>query len=233
MSTLTQSAGGIWALPAGATSSSFIISEDGELIVTDTAPAFGAGAVVVTNGNAVSGSYTLHTLQVTPSSPRVPEPECSIDGTVAERASLAVTVSCEDADGNVTERRLSFVFVPDYSRPSSLDDIAGNYTLTFNQDTNSLSISSTGEIFGMFHNGGTNCVVNGTAEIIDPRFAPLRFTFEFSNCTGAFDEFEGVTMSGLGMRSFGITDAPGSIFLVIVGNIEDRFRFFSMLYEPV
>lgn len=216
----------------GPTSTSFIISEDGDLIVTDAAPAFGSGAVVVTNGNEVSGSYTLHTLQVSPSSPRVPDQHCTIEGTVRERVTLSANISCEDTGENVTEREVFFLFVPDYSRPSSLDEITGNYTLSFNQDTNSLSISGNGEIFGMFHNGGTHCIVNGEVEIIDERFSPLRFTLEFANCTGVFDEFEGATMSGLGIRNFGIPAIPGSIFLVITGEIEGRFRFFSILYEP-
>lgn len=230
--TTIQSAGGIWAMQIGPSSTSFIISEDGDLIVTDSAPAFGSGAVVVTNGNEVSGSYTLHTLQVSPSSERVPDQQCTIEGTVRERATLSATISCEDTEGNTTERELSLLFVPDYSRPSSLEDVAGNYTLPHSRDTNSLSISSNGEIFGMFHNGGTNCVVNGEVEIVDERFSPLRFTLEFANCTGVFDEFEGATMSGLGIRNFGVTATSGSIYLVITGEVEGRFRFFSVIYEP-
>lgn len=85
----------------------------------------------------------------------------------------------------------------------------------------------------MFHNGGANCVVNGAVEIIDANFSPLRFTLDFANCTVVFDEFEGATMSGLGIRNFGISAIPGSIYLVITAEIEGRFRFFSTLYEPV
>lgn len=231
--TTMQSAGGIRAMQIGPAATSLLISEDGDLIVTDSTPAFGSGAVVVTNGNEVSGSYTLHTLQITPSSPRVPDQQCVIEGTVRERASLSANISCEDTEGSVTERDVFFLFVPDYSRPSSLEDVAGNYTLSFNRDTNSLSISSDGRIFGMFHNGGTNCVVNGAVEIIDANFSPLRFALDFANCTGAFDEFEGATMSGPGIRNFGISAIPGSIYLVITAEIEGRFRFFSMVYEPV
>jgi len=76
------------------------------------------------------------------------------------------------------------------------------------------------------------CIVNGEAEIIDERFSPVRFTLDFANCTGVFDEFEGATMTGLGIRNFGNPTIPDSIYLVITGQIDTQFRFFSVVYEP-
>jgi hypothetical protein len=226
-----QSPGGVWASPFGADSVTMYISETGELIVTEMPLAFGSGAVLVTDTDRVTGAYTLHTPQTSPSAPRVADQTCEVDGVVRERFSLMLSAMCEDADGNVVERDVNLLYIPDYESPSSLDDIAGNYTLAFDQATNSLSISNNGVIFGMFHNGGTNCVVNGEVEIIDPAFALYRFTFNFANCTGAFGGFEGATMTGLGIRDFGGA-TPGSFLLMIAGVIADEFRFFSVLYEP-
>ena len=233
MPSTLQSPGGIWAALGAPGSVSMFISEAGELIVNETPIAIGSGAVVVNGTNQVTGSYTLHTPQTSLSAPRVSDRSCDLDGIVRERQSLELSITCEDEDGNISERDVTLLYSPDYETPSSLDDIAGNYTLQFNSDTNSLSISNNGVIFGMFHNGGINCVVNGEVEIIDSRFAIYRFTFNFANCTGIFDEYEGATMAGLGFRSSDALSTPGSFFLMISSEIEGMFRFFSMLYEPV
>jgi hypothetical protein len=232
MPSALQSSGGIWAASFGADPMTMFISEAGELAVFETPLAFGSGAVVVTDSDKISGSYTKHTPQTSPSDPRIADQSCAVDGVVRERSSLTIKITCEDADGNVAEQDSNLVYVPDYESPSSLDAIAGNYTLPFNQDTNSLSISNNGEIFGTFHNGGANCVVNGEVEIIDPDFALYRFTFDFANCSGAFTEYEGATMTGLGVRSLGAAAPPGAFLLMISGVVESEFRFFSVQYEP-
>lgn len=227
-----QSPGGIWAAPFGSDAMTMFISEAGELVVFETPLAFGSGAVVVTDNDKISGAYTKHTPQTSPSAPRVADQSCTVDGVVRERSSLTIKMTCEDADGNVAEQDSNLVYVRDYESPSSLDEIAGNYTLTFDPDANSLSISNNGEIFGMFHNGGANCVVNGEVEIIDPGFALYRFTFDFANCSGTFTEYEGVTMTGLGVQNFGAAATPGAFLVMISGVVESEFRFFSVLYEP-
>lgn len=227
-----QSPGGIWAAPFGSDTVTMFISEAGELVVLETPLAFGSGAVVVTENNQVSGEYTKHTAQTSPSVPRLADQSCAVDGVVRERGSLTIKATCKDADENIVEQDMNLIYVPDYESPSSLDEIAGNYTLPFSQDTNSLSISDNGEIFGMFHNGGTDCVVNGEVEIIDPDFAPYRFTFNFANCSGIFTEYEGATMTGLGIRELGAVATPGAFLLMISGVVEGEFRFFSVQYVP-
>lgn len=228
-----QSAGGIWhiftTVPAG--SLTFFIGEDGTLRVMDGAgPSFGAGAVVVNGVDDVAGSYHVRAIQPNPAVPAAADRDCTFDGKVVQRASMQVVVRCTDTAGAKTEQSATFFFDAAYGQPSSLEAIAGNYTLSFAPQSNSLTIAKDGTIFGVYHNG-QQCTVNGRVDLIDARFNLYRFAFSFSSCQ-VFQQFEGQTLTGLAARSM-----PGavanSLLLLITGVINGRLEFVSVSYEPV
>jgi hypothetical protein len=151
-----------------------------------------------------------------------------VTGTVAQRASLQLAVHCSDTAGVTNDRSVFFLYDPAYEADSSLDAIAGNYTLSFNTQTNSLTIASDGTVFGMFHNGA-QCVVNGRVEVIDPRFNLYDFELSFSNCQ-FLKSYEGQTMTGFAALSMPGMPA-GAFLLLVTGMINGRLEFHSLLYE--
>jgi hypothetical protein len=225
-----QSAGGIWHVLGGPDEAvTVLIAETGELQIIDIGPAFGAGAVIVNNPDQLAGAYETRGIQASPTAPRVPDASCDIEGTVVERIAIRATVHCLDSDGGDTTRMLNLAYDPAYDTGSSLDDIAGNYTLAFRPQTNMLNINTVGIIFGMLDNG-VRCAVNGTVEIIDRNFNLYRFELLLSSCD-VRPSFEGATFKGLAFR-----DAPGlpsgAFLLLATAMIDGRLEIFSLLYEP-
>jgi hypothetical protein len=240
----TQSAGGIWiGLPATNESATFYIAETGELIVQTTALGttppgigFGSGAVIVNNPNDVAGTYTLRSLPSGPLILGVPPPQqtCTLDGTVTERSLMQVTVSCTEGT-NTTDRTFNMLYNPAYDTDSSLADIAGNYTVPFRPQTNTLNINASGVVFGMLDNGPT-CTINGQVQIIDARFNLYRFEIQLSLCQGITGQlYNGTTFRGFAARNLLTGTRPGTFILLLTGTstINGPFQFFSLLYEPV
>jgi hypothetical protein len=241
----TQSAGGIWlGLPGTGESATFYIAETGELLAQVSAlgatppspPSFGSGAVIVNNPNQVAGTYTLRSLPTGILIPGAAPPQqtCTLDGTVTERSLLQATTSCSDSAGNTTSRTFNMLYNPAYDSDSSLADIAGNYTVPFRPQTNTLNINGSGVVFGMLDNGPT-CTVNGQVQIIDARFNLYRFEIQLSLCQGVIGQlYEGTTFRGFAARNMpGLR--PGAFILLLngTGTINAPFPFFSMLYERV
>jgi hypothetical protein len=162
----TQSPGGIWhGFPAANESVTFYIAETGELIVqalsmstsggTPPALRYGTGAVIVNSPNDVAGTFRLRPLITSPLAPvaGLGDQDCAMDGTVTERSLLQVDVSCTDGAGTTTDQTLTLLYNPSYDLDSALADIAGNYTVPFRPQTNTLNINGSGVVFGMLDNG--------------------------------------------------------------------------------
>jgi len=205
-----------------------LIAETGEMRVTGAGPSFGAGAVIVTNNNQVSGSYQTRSIQASPTTPAAPDRDCTVQGTVTTRASLQLTVRCTDTTGATTEENLSFFYDATYSAGSSLAAIAGNYTLEFRPATNTLNINGDGTLFGMFDNG-PQCVLNGRVEIIAAEFDLYRLTVSFSNCT-RLPRYEGITMTGFARRAMPVP--TGAFYALLTGVVDGRLQHVSVLYVP-
>lgn len=142
--------------------------------------------------------------------PRTFQQICEIAGTVNERVSLSLTISCVDGTGARDDHAHDFVYDASYEGGSSLSTISGNYVVPANVIENMLSINSDGTIFGIFQPGGTSCAVNGLAGLIDSEFTIYRIEMTLSSCIGpASAILGGVTMHGLSIAepSEGATDA--------------------------
>jgi hypothetical protein len=209
------------------------IAETGELRVMSPGPAFGAGTVTVDNGTDVSGTYQLRTFQTAPTGVPVPDQTCEIEGTVAERLTMQLTLRCTDPTGNTVERTVGMAYDPAYNSDSSLAEIAGNYRLAFNPQANVININGDGAIFGTFANGGANCTVNGQVQLIDPDFGIYRVEFGFSLCQASFNNYDGETLPGLALFLNAVNAPPGSFLLLLAGDVNGRFEVYSILYEPV
>ena len=240
-----QSPGGFWGDPdAGGGLVSFWIAENGDLqaqLRLDGAfiALHGAGTVSVTQNNVLSGSFEL-------AGDIAPVPNllgedlgCSVSGTVLERQTLSVDVTCADSNGVVYDETLAMMYDGSiYERESSLDAIAGNYTDPFQLDTNFLSITGDGTIMGSYNNGVAQCLVNGTAAIIDADYTLLDISWTMSSCIDPFpnihfEDFEGVQVSGFAMEIVSHTGAPGSYLFILTGRVRDRVFSISVGYDRI
>lgn len=225
------SPGGIWYALGGADDSlSLMVAESGELKVYGAGPAFGSGAVVVTDGDRLAGSFDARGLGGESSSPEVAETErCEFEGSILERVAMHIDLECSGGGGSRSESR-TLLFDARYERGSSLDAIAGNYTLPFARLTNTLAIGNDGVVFGMYDNG-PSCTVNGTVRPVDRRFNLYRFEWLLAGCGVEHARFEGVRLSGLGFLS--PPGRPhGTLLLLLTGTVGERFEFMSVIYEP-
>jgi hypothetical protein len=235
---VTQSSGGIWhGIPAANETITLYIAETGELLaqassLATTPPVFrfGTGALIVNSPNDVAGTFQLR--QVVPPL-AASEQVCEMDGPVTERSLLQVVLSCTDSAGNTVDQSVNFIYNPAYDLDSALAEIAGNYTLAFRSQTNTLNINASGVVFGMLDNG-PRCTVNGQVQIIDARFNLYRFELLLSLCQAPLGPlYEGATLKGFGARN--LAGMPAGAFLLLVsGNIVGApVQVFSLLYERV
>jgi hypothetical protein len=238
-----QSPGGIWFDPGAVGGlAAFWISENGDLAAQlhmDGAflASFGAGTISVAEDNVVSGSFELAGARLLLPTQQGEDLGCSVSGTVLERQTLSVDVTCADSNGVVYDETLAMIYDGSiYERESSLDAIAGNYTNLFPIDTNFLSITGDGTIMGSYHNGGAHCIVNGTAAIVDADYTLVDISWTMSSCI--IDpllniDFEGVQVSGFAMEIRSPTGAPGSYLFLLTGRAGDRVFSISVGYHRI
>lgn len=226
------SAGGIWFVPGTPeTAVTMFIAESGLLWLFDQGW-IGTGAVIVVNGAEVAGSFERIELNFVTANPRETRQSCEITGTVQTRTSLSLTILCEDWQSATVAREFDFLYDARYGRDSSLDAIAGNYTVPIAALTNTLSINNDGAVFGMFQNGGADCTVNGRVELIDPDFTIYGVELTLSLCAGSAGAFyDGETLSGLIIAEVG-GQVPGAFLLLASFTVDGGLAVYSLLYEP-
>ena len=198
----------------------------------------GAGMVGVNDRNRLIGNFVAQASWEFAANTFV-EPEtlsCELDGNVRERHSMFLTIECSSDDRVVWNELVEFVYAGhsyEY-RPSSLEAIAGNYTLPAGPQTNTININSDGVVFGMFHLG-LRCIVNGEVTLIDTRYNLYWMEWRFSSCSPARPGFEGAQYSGLaGLALPGAVEGrEGGIFVLISGMTDDGFNYLSLLYGRV
>ena len=236
-----QSPGGFWGdSDAGGGLVSFWIAENGDLqaqLSLDGAflPSHGAGTISVAEDNVVSGSFELAGDRLLPTQ-LSEDLGCSVSGTVLERQTLSIDVICADSNGVVYDETLAMMYNGSiYERNSSLDAIAGDYTFTFIPSGNFLAISDDGTITGSYNNGGAQCLVNGTAAIIDADYTLLDISWTMSSCIDLFPniDYEGVQVSGFAMEVLSPTGAPGSYLFMLTGRAGDSVFSISVYYERI
>lgn len=235
----TQSPGGIWFSMDSANQPVVLyIAETGMLRGTlhpqgSFIPSFGGGSVSVTSNDVVTGSFEVKGDPLPFAGQPNEDLGCDISGTVQERQVLSVDVTCSDSAGVVYEEALRLIYDPNvYERDSSLDELAGEYTLELQPDTNSLSIAVDGTLFGMFNNGA-RCLVEGIATVIDTDYTFIEVTWTMSGCTNQIGNYEGTQMSGFALQLPAPTGTPGSYYFLLTGQSPDGFYAVSVLYAPV
>lgn len=229
---LAFSPGGHWSTDHQGSQVNFYISETGSVrAVIETAPAtiplIGAGSVGVTPSGSVSGS-----LQAADDQPTGGELGCALTGTLAERVSLELEVTCSDDGGIVYDEMLSMTYQPGYELDSSLAGIAGNYRKSISIGPNSLNIAADGTIFGVW-NTGNQCTVNGLVSVIDPDYNLFDVEWRFSDCSGPFPSFGDAALTGLAWQLTSSSWPPGSYQFILTGQSDGRVMVVVVAYIPV
>lgn len=226
------SPGGIWhALDGTAGSLTLMIAESGELKLYGAGPAFGSGAVVVAGDGRLAGSFDVRGIasQAAGMDSALLE-RCELEGSIVERVSIDIELTCAGAGGEARAEHRTLLFDAHYMSGASLDEIAGNYTLPFDRDANSLSISDDGVVFGVYDNG-PSCTIGGEIGPVEHAYNLYRTDWTLSNCAAPHERFEGATFTGLGF-SGAPGRAPDTLLLLLTGTVEGRFEFLSLIYEP-
>ena len=234
-----QSPGSHWfVLDADSKPTHFFISETGKIravfhipTVSDF-PSFGAGEVTVTGTDVIGGNMLVLGIVPTPGLPLPADLSCDISGTVLERQVLSVQVACSDDSAVVFSRSYRMTPQPGYDEGSSLQAIAGNYTIAVRPATNILNIIADGTIFGMYHNGA-NCTINGLVSEIDTNYRFLDVEWTMSLCTDSIGIFEGAEMSGFAIRTTNPNISPDSYYFILTGQNGNAALCISITYEPV
>ena len=233
-----QSPGGIWfGFDSTGEPVSLFISENGMVLAAlqpagALLPSHGGGTVGVSDNSVLGGAFELAGPLQPASFIRDEDLACSLDGTVSERQSMSVDIVCSDANGVVYDEALSMRYDDSYERPTSLDALAGDYTLDFQTSSNSLTVSADGTLSGMYHNGA-RCLVNGAASLIDENFTLIGVSWTMSNCTDLFGICEGVRMTGFAMQNLEPGGNPDVYYFGLTGSTVDGLFTVSVLYEPL
>ena len=197
--------------------------------VTD-GPTFGAGSVDITGTDGVHGELQARGIQPA-GGPAPVDLSCTLSGTVRQRSTLVLNIVCSDSANIVYDENFTMTPQPGYGAGSSLDAIAGIYTLPSRPSTNTLNIIADGTLFGMYHNGA-NCTVNGIVSIIDADYSFLDVEWTMANCTDPFGIYEGAVVSGFAMESSSPNDPPGSYYFLLTGMNTSGFYSISATFEP-
>ncbi|MGI9204733.1 MAG: hypothetical protein ACR2Q3_12030 [Woeseiaceae bacterium] len=211
------------------------ISETGEVRSIFSVPevtegqTYGAGSVEVSSSNEIGGVLQARGIQPSPGAPFPADLGCNISGSVEERLSLTVNIVCSDSGAIVYDDTFTIAAQDRYKSDSSLNAIAGTYTLFSRPATNMLNITADGTLFGMYHNGA-NCTVNGTVSTIDVEYSLYWVNWLMTSCTDSFGFFEDTEMSGFAMPLEILNDPQDSYYFLLSGQSARSFFTISTIY---
>lgn len=185
---------------------------------------FGAGQIQLSTAAGVTGTYSESevVLGASRSSPNISS--CVITGSIIERASLNASLSCTREFAIRPVQMINFIPTPEceapiclsgeyYDIPSSLEQIAGDYSFNIPLSLPNISISPTGVVSGSY-SFGTECEVDGQVSVIDENYNLYDFEWTFSNCDEPLAGQDGRRFEGfLALQGNGVS-VPGSEFLM-------------------
>lgn len=186
-----QSPGGIWiGTDAAGDSVAALANERGSFKLIGDGFNQGYGVFTVTQDDSIGGLFFVIPEHGSTLPDGTSDANCGLEGTVAERQSLTVTVDCTTATGLQNVTTLLLAYDPLYERDSSLTIIAGNFD---DGAGNVMNIAADGTLF--MQDAITNCVLNGQV-IDDSSYNLYSIDFDISNCTGPDEVFNDSYFSG-------------------------------------
>ncbi len=210
--------GGFWLSASSDGDAVFaLVTETGRFHLYTARGYQGTGVLSVSNGNDVSANFQLVTsLFRFPFKDGTTQADCTLSGTVRERATMSVIVDCTTTAGLQFQlAAIPFQYSTTYEFSSSLATIAGLYGTT----QGVMDIAADGTIFAQ--DAFTNCVINGQVNIIDSAFNVYDFQISYSSCTGPDADLNGATFVGIGFL-FKVLEPidPSELWIPLTGEVD-------------
>lgn len=188
-----------------------LVTETGRFHFIDDFFNQGVGTLSVSNGNDVAGNFQLITELGLTFADGTTLADCTLSGTIAERQSMTVSVSCTTTAGLQDQFTATLAYDGLYDRDSSLATISGTYD---DGSGAGINIAADGSIFEQDPISG--CVINGQVTIIDSAFNAYDIEFGFSACTG-----QGAVLNGTSFVGIGLLDNTVAPEVLMVGTTGD------------
>lgn len=190
---VNQAFGGLWQGTDSDGDTIIALSTDSgafHWVATTGEQGFGAASV---DGSDVTFNYNL----LTPSRLGLTlgdgsdSATCSGTGTIQERQTLSVNVSCTTSLGGTFNNFVPLTYNPLYDRDPSLLTVAGNDVPDAHPDPNNpgvfqgvVTIDSNGVVFEQDPDSG--CIVSSQVSLVDAQYNAYAVSLTFSSCVGAY-----------------------------------------------
>lgn len=139
---------------------------------------------------------------------------CNFTGSLVERVSMDLTLSCKTRGDLEFTETLTLEFDPVYDRDSSLETVSGNYRTLAD---NVLSIAADGQLF--LQDATTGCVVNGRVSVITLVSNLYNVVLQYESCTGPDDRLNGSTFNGFAQLDD--TAPQEALIIAAIGGVGD------------
>jgi hypothetical protein len=188
-----------------------VVTETGRFHLITEDLSQGSGVLSVSNGNNLSGNFTLVTQLGYVFADGTTMADCSLTGTITERQNINATVNCVTTAGLQDQSTATLDYYNLYERDSSLATIAGNY-----QGVNAvLNVAGNGVIFSQ--DAVSGCVINGQVSIINSMYDVYDIEFAYSNCAGESAVFNGANFIGLALLDNTVN--PEEVIVAATGTV--------------
>ena len=189
-----------------------LVSADGAFRFVDASRNQGAGFMFSTDSDIASG-FDLVTPLHGAFSDGTTLANCNFRGSFVERQRLDVAQSCVTTQGLPISEQLVLDYDPLYERGSSLAAISADYQAV---SGSVLSVAADGELF--MQDPSTGCITNGRFRLIDSAANLYNVSLQFESCTGPDAVLNGSSFDGLAFLDD--TDAPGTLVIAVIGDVE-------------
>lgn len=225
--TASVSPGGFWSgVDSNGGDVNVIVTETGKFyILTLENQSQGSGALSVSGGNSVTGIFQLVTSFGFVFQDGTPLADCALTGTVQERQTMTVAVSCTTTAGLETQFTSTLNYDMTYDRDSSLATIAGN----FQGVSEVFSIAGDGTVFAQ--NAVTGCVSNGQVSIINESFNAYEVQYSFSNCLAQDSVLNGSAFCGIAV--LGNSVSPEVLIIAATGDVAGTLASFIQRLDRI
>jgi hypothetical protein len=201
---------------------SALVDEYGEFYFLAGPFAKAKGLLTVINQDNVNGQFQLAQEPGVSAPDASPGADCKLDGSISERASMTLDVSCRQTQNQEVFTVLMLSYDELYSRDSSLEIIAGLYDY---ENGSVLSIGDDGAIFGQ--NPETECVINGQVAIVDSSYNAYEIQLTYSNCSLLNTNFNGETFFGI--ATLDNRASPQELVFVVSNEVNEIDELFVVI----
>lgn len=205
-----------------------LITETGRFHFFDDSEFQGSGILTVSADDEITAGFRMLSPLDGSFADGTISANCSLDGSIVERATLDGTVDCTFAGGTQSSVMVNLNYQALYEMDSSLAAFSGTWTDSSNPGGDVVNVDAMGIITGQ-DGSGSNCHYSGQVSIIEPNFNAYDIEWTYSHCMGQAGALNGVTFSGIG--AIDNTVSPAEFVFVATGVMPLRDVSWVLFYE--